>query len=141
MHKRLRSLRFIALAGLLFAAACSGLRSSDPEQLEGTRWKLVNLDVQQPLPDTEITAEFNEGVVGGTSSCNSYSGTYQLDAETIEVGEMTMTLMACIEPEGIMEQEQLYLQYLGNAQTFAVDGDQLTIGTADGKTLTFSAIE
>jgi heat shock protein HslJ len=39
--------------------------------------------------------------------------------------------MYCVEPEGIMEQEQEYLVMLQNAETYDIKGDQLRILTGD----------
>jgi heat shock protein HslJ len=40
--------------------------------------------------------------------------------------------MACVEPEGIMEQEDAFLAALESAARYQVQGDQLTLFTAEG---------
>jgi heat shock protein HslJ len=54
---------------------------------------------------------------------------------------MFMTEMYCMEPEGVMEQESLYLEMLGNAESFELSEGQLMIFMADGETLTFVPAE
>ena len=52
-----------------------------------------------------------------------------------------MTEMACLEPEGAMQQEMLYLEFLGNAKTFMLTDGGLQIMRADGEALTFVRAE
>ena len=42
------------------------------------------------------------------------------------------TMMACAEPDGLMEQEQEYLTCLGTAATYQISGDRMEICTAEG---------
>ncbi|MEZ4519362.1 MAG: META domain-containing protein [Chloroflexota bacterium] len=62
-----------------------------------------------------ITAIFDDvsGIVGGTASCNSYTGTLIPQDGFFTVGPIASTLMACAAPEGVMEQESAYLAALG----------------------------
>jgi heat shock protein HslJ len=106
--------------------------------LEGTLWTLVSYgdpsDPQAVLEGSEITAEFDsvEGTVSGSAGCNGYFGSYEVDGETIIFGLLGSTLMACAEPEGIMEQEVAYLAVLGSAGTYRIEGDKLDLVDADG---------
>ena len=106
--------------------------------LEGTLWTLVSYgdpsDPQAVLEGSEITAEFDsaEGTVHGSAGCNSYFGSYEVDGETITFGPLGSTMMACSEPEGIMEQELAYLAALGSAVTYYIEGDKLELVDADG---------
>jgi heat shock protein HslJ len=49
--------------------------------------------------------------------------------------------MACPDPSGVMEQEQRYVDYLGDVTTYAIDGRQLWLETGDGRALVFAAQE
>jgi heat shock protein HslJ len=53
------------------------------------------------------------------------------------MSEIGSTLMACMEPEGIMEQEQLIMSFLSDAQEYRLDDGQLQIYRLDGEALTF----
>jgi len=106
--------------------------------LEGTLWTLVSYgdpsDPQPVLEDSEITAEFDsaEGRIHGSAGCNSYFGSYEVDGDAITFGLPGSTLMACAEPEGVMEQEVAYLAALGSAAIYHIQGDQLEMRDADG---------
>lgn len=45
---------------------------------------------------------------------------------------MASTLKACLEPEGLMEQETEFLTALSTVDTYRVEGSQLEMRTADG---------
>ena len=76
--------------------------------LVGTNWSLDKLNGEPLLTQTYISALFDEeGAVSGTSGCNSYSGSYQVDGSSLTVGMTVTTMMACAEP--VMEQEAAYL--------------------------------
>jgi heat shock protein HslJ len=124
----------LATIFLLSVAACAlpGLPTGDP--LKGTSWRLVLLGGSALIPGTEITATFEDGQVHG-SACNSYGGSYQVSGDKLTVRDLFMTEMACVEPQGIMEQE--YLEMLGMAQTFRLSGGQLQIFVSGGEALTF----
>ena len=121
---------------LLSVAACAlpGLPTGDP--LKGTSWHLVMLGDASLVPGTEITAAFEDGQVHG-SACNSYGGSYQVSGDKLTVRDLFMTEMACVEPQGIMEQERQYLEMLGMGKTFRLSGGQLQIFASGGELLTF----
>ena len=48
----------------------------------------------------------------------------------ITIGLAISTLMACAEPDGIMEQE--YLTALSTAATYQISGDRMEMRTAEG---------
>lgn len=105
--------------------------------LEGTPWQLVAYNngkggVTSVMRETEITAEFREGQVTGSAGCNSYFASVTVDGNQLIVGVVGSTEMACMEPEGVMAQEQLYLQALSSAVRFQIEGDKLTMWDAEG---------
>ena len=54
------------------------------------------------------------------------------------IGPVAITEMACTEPEGVMEQETAFMEFITQAQTFRITGKQLQIFRPDGKALTFA---
>lgn len=129
----------ILIFGILTLTACSS--SASGNTLTDSPWLLTELGGESPMPDTQVTAEFNdEGRVGGTSGCNSYSTSYAVDGNRIEFGEEIMgTLMAC--PDPVMAQERAYLEALGTAASFEIADDVMTLFDADGNALArFEAI-
>lgn len=109
--------------------------------LAGTNWSVVNYNngkdaLVSALLDTQITALFGEdGTVSGTASCNNYSGPYTVDGQSIQIGPLVSTMMACADPEGIMEQETAYLAALEQATTYQIEGDMLTLMDDAGQKL------
>lgn len=103
--------------------------------LVGTAWQLhtflsgetADSTASSLIGDSTITLMFNEdGTLGGNGGCNSYGGDYQVDGENLTIGELERTVMDC-EPEGVDEQETMYLNALGTAERYSIEGEQLTI--------------
>ncbi|MFC2026989.1 META domain-containing protein [Chloroflexota bacterium] len=112
--------------------------------VEGTKWFLRSYGEQDNLETiiegTEITATFNtsEGQVGGSAGCNIYGGRYQITGSTLSISEIYFTEMACLSPEGVMQQEQEFLSILANAQSFQADDTTLAILCSGGQQLYFT---
>jgi len=103
--------------------------------LTGKVWALAELMGKPPMAGTGISAEFTaDGKVAGSAGCNRYSGTYTISGSNITFSSpMAMTMMMC--EQAVMDQESAYMQALGEAKTFAIQGDQLTLTGGDGVTL------
>jgi heat shock protein HslJ len=112
-----------------------------PFPLIGTDWVLDAYAtggdaVSSVIAGTTITVRFApDGNVTGNAGCNGYGGRYDLDGENISVSSLGRTLKLCPEPEGIMMQEDRYLDLLGAAVSYRVDGDRLDLLDRDGKFL------
>jgi heat shock protein HslJ len=113
---------------------CSG---TDP--LDGTSWILTAYRKTQPIDGTTITATFQNGEINGSAGCNSYFASYQVKGNEIAMGVIAQTEMACLNPEGVMEQERIIMEFLGDAQEFLLANGQLQIFRSDGEALTFAA--
>lgn len=88
------------------------------------------------IPDTEITATFtDDGELTGSAGCNSYTATFEADRGGIEIATPAATQKACASPEGIMEQEQAYLDAIPTAARYRVDGRSLELLDANRKRL------
>lgn len=92
--------------------------------LSATSWVLDSYDngqgaIVQVLAGTQITADFSsDGKLTGSAGCNTYNATYTVDGDKVTIGPAATTMMACSEPQGIMEQETAYLQALNKAVTY-----------------------
>jgi heat shock protein HslJ len=113
--------------------------NSDALELAGTSWLLLTLNGEPLIEDTEITLEFTETDAAGNAGCNHYSGAYTLDGDALTVEEIISTMMACLEPEGIMDQEAQFLALLNSAESYEIEGSTLTIMSGDGQGLVFRA--
>ncbi|GAB4266174.1 MAG: hypothetical protein Kow0080_07180 [Candidatus Promineifilaceae bacterium] len=121
----------------------------DTDRLAGTTWQLVEYgspdNPQRPLPGTQITLTFQDGQAGGSTSCNSYGGSYTLNGSQLTFGEMAMTTMECVD-EAIMTQENDYIALLASAPSFQIrlgsqNGLDTLILTSTQGTLTFEELK
>lgn len=103
------------LALTLAAAVAAGCGESSPS-LEGSAWKLTGWSISSQDPkDFTITAEFEDGRIGGTSAVNQYGGPYTSgDDGSFSVGELVSTMMA--GPETDMQAEASYMTLLAAAK-------------------------
>jgi len=127
----------IVLSFGLLLIACNSIQKPADNLLEGTSWKLIYVQKHLVTDGITITAAFQDGAVSGSSGCNSYSGSYETDEKEISFGPLASTLMACMDPDDVMEQESQYLAWLQEAQTFSVTQGELMIFRHDGEALTF----
>ena len=129
------------LSSLVLLAGACGTQSTT---LEDTKWFLQNYGEQNNMKavinDTEITTIFSssKGEVNGSAGCNTYFAEYNLSGNVLSVSGMAYTEMACISPEGVMEQEQEFLSLLANGQSFEADDTTLTIFCSNGQQLYFT---
>jgi heat shock protein HslJ len=84
--------------------------------------------------DATLTADFaDDGQLSGNAGCNNYSGPYELDGESISIGPLAVTKMACTSDE-LSKQEADYLAALDLATSFTVTGNRLDL-LRDGGTI------
>jgi heat shock protein HslJ len=130
---------FIALIIAVLLAACA-LPNGGPAagSLEGS-WTLTSMGGKVPIDGSTTTIKFENGEAGGKSGCNSYGGSYTISGNKLAFSALMQTEMACMEPQGLMEQESAYLQSLSQTASFSAAGDQLELKNAAGEvTLVFS---
>jgi heat shock protein HslJ len=129
------------MLGLLVLAltACGGGGRSRSDPLTGTSWSLVALEGTAPLPGTQITVTFDAGVIQGSSGCNRFSGAYEISGDRIAIHDVRSTLMACIKPEGIMDQEQKFLALLLSSEGYQIMDGRLQLTRSGQVLLTFMA--
>ena len=84
------------------------------------------------LPNTTITAMFEDGNVTGSSGCNRYFGSYQLNKTEIKIGPIGSTLMFCADPDGVMTQETSYQLLLHNVTSYVISDNELTLSDSSG---------
>jgi heat shock protein HslJ len=108
------------------------------QDLAGTSWDVIGYNngkqaVTSVIAGTEMNIQFGkDGTVSGKSGCNNYNGSYTVNGNQIKIGPLASTMMACSDPEGIMDQEQQYLGALETAATYQIENNVLELRTADG---------
>jgi heat shock protein HslJ len=119
-----------ALAFLM--AGCSG-DSHDVLKLEEGLW-VLNDARDVPLPAGVVpTAGFHESVLRGSTGCNQYTAPYTVDGDSMDIGAVASTRMACPSPRDTVEQG--YVAALGLVGGWAIDGDELVLSDGDGAEL------
>ena len=125
---------------VLLLSSCAILDSSGNSSLNGSSWTLISYKNQSLMPGTAMTAAFEQNEVSGSASCNHYFGSYSTRDEQIEIEGLGWTEMACMDPEGIMEQEQEIMKILAKAKSFQVRENELVIRNSEGESLVFARI-
>jgi heat shock protein HslJ len=133
----------------MFAAGCSLASESSAEPgmptLENTLWQLTRI-VSRDTPTgpdsiaTEligqwehITAYFVDGEVGGSTGCNHYGASYQInDTQLTLTKELVSTAALCSDERG-NRRERAFLAGLEAATSYAIADHQLTIAHPDGE--------
>lgn len=80
---------------------------------------------------SRLRISFRDGQLGADAGCNQMGGAYDITDGVLVVGEMAMTEMACMEPPGLMEQEQWFAGFLQSGPSISQDGNRVTLATAD----------
>lgn len=89
--------------------------------------------VSGAIAGTDITATFDaDGNLSGSAGCNNYTATFTTDKSAITITQPASTKKACVDPEGVMEQESDYLAALPKAKSFRVEGGTLELLTETG---------
>ncbi len=103
--------------------------------LTGTVWTLETIisgeTAQSVLAGTQVTLEFTDERVSGSTGCNLYGAAYTLDGNAFMVEMMEVTLQYCSEE--LMTQEGTYLAALGAAEELTLEGGLLVIAYPDGE--------
>ena len=121
------------IVGLLIVVALSACSGGASASIQG-QWKLISHGTpseQIPAaPDVETSIEFKDGQMNGNVGCNGFGGEYTVKGDALELGAVMSTMMFCEGPVG--EQELATLAVLKESATFVLDGNMLTITSADG---------
>ncbi|MHB0859422.1 MAG: META domain-containing protein [Anaerolineae bacterium] len=123
---------------LLFEPLPEGVDPYEP-----TTWVLeAFVDGEQTTPALEgsrVTAIIDADMVQGRAGCNSYSAEVSFDGSFLTIGPAMRTEMACLEPEGVMEQEDRFLDTLSQVTIYRVEGEGLRLEAETGRTLVLRA--
>ncbi|MGB9435330.1 MAG: META domain-containing protein [Candidatus Acidiferrum sp.] len=121
---------------VLFVASCASTNkpaASTPKptvsqiSLPGTEWVLTDLAGTPALPGGKATLSFLEaGRVAGNGSCNRFTGSVAITGDTLKLGPLASTRMACVD-NGISQQEDTYLKALAAATRYAYQDPYLLI--------------
>jgi heat shock protein HslJ len=127
-----RILVSVAIAlGAILVVACSG-PPGNTAALPGTAWTVTTIGGATTIADGPPTMSFGaDGVVSGTTGCNTYTGSYKLDGSSITIGPLAMTLMLCQGAAGAQETAFSAAFQKASAWTIGTDGTLTLTGVVD----------
>lgn len=100
---------------------------------ENVQWSLTEYHDGSGLTDMPEGVETTLIMVGGDASgnagCNSYFGSYEIDASSLSFGEFGVTAAICESPA--QDVEDAYLPLLGSVATWAVGDAGLSLSDAN----------
>jgi heat shock protein HslJ len=142
---RVRSVATMVMLLALPLAACAssndtgsdGAASPPAQSLAGTAWDLAKYapagkSALTSVPDgVQATAEFTTDQISGSSGCNRFTGGYTTDGNTIDIGPLASTLMACVGAAMAVEAD--YLARLDEAATFSIGEGTMTMSDKAGQ--------
>ena len=137
----------LALAAVLVACSKPVETGTPPatepplgSSLEDTEWVLTSLNGGSLIEGTNVTLGFTGGGLSGFAGCNAYGGGHDsgkfiaTNDGSLTIPAIAITAQACLAPEGVMEQEQSYVEALNSAATYRMVDDRLEIDDATGET-------
>ncbi len=116
------------------AAPSAASPSAVADVLNGSEWRVFEIDGAGLVADSAPSLRFAEGRLSGMASCNRFTGRYSIGAGgSLGIAQLASTMMAC--PEPLMRQEDRYLRLLGQARSYRTDAGVLTLTDGDGRHL------
>jgi heat shock protein HslJ len=107
---------------------------STPTDLVGPTWVLAEeAEVfSGELALTEVTLAFKpDGTVTGFYSYLNYSGTWSTDGSSIAISDICWLSLIC-QADTPLEGPRAYVDILMRAESYSIEGNSLTLHTADG---------
>jgi putative lipoprotein len=129
MHIVLPTWRWLPL---MIVAMISPATVAMAGELAGSEWRPNQIGAAAVSSEAELFVQFKgEGELSGHGGCNGFFGQYEITQNTIRVGPLGATMMACQGP--VMDQEKAFLAALETARTFQRGDRSLILFDADGK--------
>ena len=105
--------------------------------LENTYWKLLSLrgqpvQVAQGQREPHLIFQGPQKRVAGSGGCNRLMGSYVLDGQSLSIGRVAGTMMACAQGG---EQERAFLDVLPAVSGWRINGERLELQDATGATI------
>jgi heat shock protein HslJ len=134
----LRSLLRPLLMGLLPAVSMAAAPADNPP-LPDTRWALQALDgspvLTGPGAAPHLVLHASTQKLSGFAGCNRLQGRYTQRGTQLALTALASTRMACPPPQ--MQQEQRFIELLGAADGYRIEGQTMSLLQGETVRLTF----
>jgi heat shock protein HslJ len=126
----------IVMLSLTAVACISSVGATNAEKLEGVTWVLKSYgdpnNLQEVVAGSEVTVTLDKDKkeIKGNGGVNLYGGKYETDGNKLTVSDLISTAMAGSEP--LMNQEKEFFSILESAQSYKIEGQELTITGTQG---------
>ena len=107
--------------------------------LDGTIWKVVSLNNTPLVKSTTLSIRFHNRNVSGSSGCNTFTGRYKVDEESISIDKIELNATNCLFP-GTMDEERAFIKYLQEDANFNFSEQELTLTTKNGNIVKFISL-
>jgi heat shock protein HslJ len=137
---RIRLFEIIGAAVIVALTAFAGISCGDEgnaAKLEGVTWVLKSYgdpgELKAALTYKEVTITFDKETkaVQGNGGVNGYGGNYEIDGNKLTISGLVHTMMASTD-QSLNEQEAAFFRILGSAQSYKINGEELTITGSKG---------
>jgi polar amino acid transport system substrate-binding protein len=82
-------------------------------------------DLTEAIEDVEVLLVFEESrTVSGNTGCNNFSGRFVTDGTAIIIEDLLYSRIFCEEPEGLMDQEDRFLEWLEQVEEYRIILDE-----------------
>jgi putative lipoprotein len=134
----LQLLLLIAFSILAITACAREFRQQDEQTMQnqpslaGTAWWVEDIAGTGVIDSSHTTIQFAEdGKVAGSTGCNRYFGSAEIDGSSISFGPLAGTRKMC--PASLMDQEMKFFKAMGNVKSWEIaETDLLHLRDADG---------
>jgi polar amino acid transport system substrate-binding protein len=112
------------------------------DPLRGSSWTLATINGQPALAGAVLLLSFGTvNDLNGSGGCNTFSSRYTANRGSITISDFQTTLLFCLEPPGLQQQEEAYFAALRQAATYELpDSNTLIIKNGAGQeTLRFTS--
>jgi heat shock protein HslJ len=117
----------LGLLAILTVAGCGDDQDGAPaaSSLPDSPWTLVSgIDVERwDAAPPGVT--FAKAQLSGSTGCNRFTAGYTVDADTLAIGDVAATQMACTGAAAAVE--RAFLDALGQVTSWRLDGDELVL--------------
>lgn len=124
---------------ILVLLVLSNWKPPKRDVLDGSIWKVLELNNTPLVENTTLTIQFNNRKVNGSSGCNTFSGRYEIKEESIRIYDLELKTENCLNT-GIMDEERSFIKYLPDIINFKFSGQKLNLTTNNGNSVNFVSL-